>query len=261
MLFTRASFLSLWIVIFSASCSAFTTRSDDTRHKVRLELADETRTCENIPLGPEKDKLFLAGYALYRMTRFDPEVQKGRKSRIILTGDSTAALFVEEVMSKYAPGLEIANRGIGGDTSFLLRVRILTDVIPLAPQTVIVIIGGNDIINGRCFNRILENTAEIGRLLRSQNPPIQPVFVSIPPVVNTQLNEITPIYNKRLKEFCAQNGYGFIDLWDILADPERKALRPEFRIVYGADKVDQIHFNEQGYSEFGKLLLKRFGKK
>ncbi len=252
--------LSLFLLLFCASCSAFAARSDETRHRVRLDLADEGRSCENIPLGPEKDRLFLAGYALYRMTRFDPEIQKGRKTSMVLTGDSTAALFVEEAMGKYAPGVEMANRGIGGDTSFLLRVRILTDVLPLAPRTVIVIIGGNDIINGRCFNRILGNTAEIGRLLRSQNPPIQPVFVSIPPVVNEQLNEITPIYNRRLEAFCKENGYGFIDLWEILADSERKALRPEFRIVYG-EKTDQIHFNEMGYAEFGKLLLERFKKK
>ena len=181
--------------------------------------------------------------------------RKRNTSRVALTGDSTAMLFFQSKLNKFVPGVEIVNRGIGRDTTFLLLKRINSDVLFLKPKLIFIAIGGNDLLQGRCIPDILDNTAKLLKLIESKLPGSRIVLVSVPPTSTWKANSIIPFYNHSL-EYLAQEtpGVDFMDLWSHLARPDIPHLQEKFRIKFGLGLYDPVHFNESAYKIWGRLI-------
>lgn len=174
------------------------------------------------------------------------------RADIVLTGDSTIALFMPERVKAYMPGRDVANRAIGGETTAGLLERLGQDVIPLRPRVVIFAIGGNDILGGRCLRDALAGTRNIIGQLKSSLPGSRIVVVSVPPVVLERANLVSPYYNKKLEFLSADLGVQFLDLWPFLSDGQQ--LKRAFWYQLPNGKYDQVHFNEKGYEAFGQAL-------
>jgi lysophospholipase L1-like esterase len=211
--------------------------------------------CKN-EIHKESDPKFLLAYAAYRKRMF-AEAQEGiKESFAVIAGESTAALFTDERVERYLPGIQITNRGIPGDTTALLHLRLNEDLISLNPSVIILAIGGNDILAGRCLTKILENISLI--LARSVEalPATRIYVVSIPPVVSGKANSITPHFNQALRALAESfAGVRYMDLWPILADTDSASLKREYRIVLPDGKTDAVHFNESGYKKWAELIL------
>lgn len=207
--------------------------------------------CTETPLPVEVDP----GFGLIKQAVRANWGNENRKSaRIVLTGDSTIALFAGPRLQAYLPGLDVANRGIGGDTSGGLLARLDSDVVALHPSTVVIVIGGNDILQGRCMRTVLTNTTNIFRTLKESLPGVRIIMVSIPPVVSWKANSITPYYNRKLEYLTRDEGIEYLDLWPALSDSDKPQLKEEFHFRLPGGKVDQVHFNDKGYETFGRLL-------
>ena len=63
---------------------------------------------------------------------------------MVLLGDSITQGWGED-FSAWFPGMKIANRGISGDTSRGVLIRLKEDVLALDPQSVVLLIGTNDL--------------------------------------------------------------------------------------------------------------------
>src|SRR6188474_674971 len=63
---------------------------------------------------------------------------------LVLLGDSITQGWGEDFTAHF-PGIKIANRGISGDTSRGVLIRMDDDVLNLRPQAVVLLIGTNDL--------------------------------------------------------------------------------------------------------------------
>lgn len=206
--------------------------------------------CQAGALTHEADQ----GFALLKDFLREGWKREGRSSAdVVLTGDSTIALFLPDRMAKYLPGKDVANRAIGGETTAGLKERIQRDVVALRPRVIVFAIGGNDILGGRCLRDALSNTQAIIQQLKAGAPGARIVVVSVPPVILERANLVSPYYNKKLEFLAHDMQVEYFDLWPLLSDGNE--LRSEFRYRLPNGKFDQVHFNEKGYETFGQALM------
>jgi hypothetical protein len=78
-----------------------------------------------------------------RRSQWANRVEQDRHA-VVLLGDSITQGWGED-FSAWFPGMKIANRGISGDTSRGVLIRLEEDVLALAPRAVVLLIGTNDL--------------------------------------------------------------------------------------------------------------------
>jgi lysophospholipase L1-like esterase len=175
------------------------------------------------------------------------------ESRVIFLGDSITDYWK---LPDYFPRKPYINRGIDGQTTPEMVVRFRQDVIDLHPKVVVVLAGTNDIagVTGRTSNQDIEaNYASMAELARVHR--IRVVFASVLPVHNytpdaEESFALRPrdrilALNKWLKNYCARNGFVYLDYFSAVVD-ERGMLRRAL-----AD--DGLHPTDAGYKIMASL--------
>jgi lysophospholipase L1-like esterase len=194
---------------------------------------------------------YLGFWTLVR-NEYQIDNRKIGNAKIVITGNSLVHLFTPNLIEREFPKKGVINRGIGGDMTETLLIRIEEDVLVLEPQVVIIEIGGNDLIQGKCLSEIQNNAIAIIEKIRNKNSRTKIVFISIPPTDVPNLNAIVPVYNSFLASLPSRfPNLIYIDTWQDMRDPDRPTIREDFvRREIG----DRIHFNENGYSVWGRLI-------
>lgn len=147
------------------------------------------KKCEKEILFREKDEEYLKAWTAFRALLAQQAAQKPT-AKVIVTGDSIAALFTPDRMNKYLPGVDVANTGIGGDTTVMLQQRVQDDIVARRPKAVLISIGGNDLLQGRCIPETLNNTRKIWESIRQGVPGVQIYQSSMPPTLMWKANAI-----------------------------------------------------------------------
>ncbi len=169
------------------------------------------------------------------------ENQRIKTANVVFVGNSLIQLFPSELMGKEFPGA--VNRGIGGDLTELLLQRIEEDVLFLNPKAIVLEIGGNDLIQGKCLNVIETNLGKILEKINQVNPNTKVVILGIPPVRTQSINNVSPVLNLTWISIAqTYKNVVFLDNWQWLREKERPALRQEFWL-----EKDKIHLNENAY--------------
>lgn len=124
-------------------------------------------------------------------------------------------------------GLEVINRGVGGNTTAQALERLERDVLALNPGIVIVILGGNDFLRGIPREKVEENLAAIIQRLQAAGAVVV--------LGELRGNFATGDYGSMYRDLARRYGTALIPdlLDDILSHPGRKA--------------DPIHPNDEGY--------------
>ena len=182
------------------------------------------------------------------------------ENRVVFIGDSITDYWK---LPDYFPGKPYINRGIDGQTTPEMLVRFRQDVIDLHPKVLVVLAGTNDIagVTGRTPNEDIEaNYASMAELARAHG--IRMVFASVLPVNNyTHDSEesfaLRPrdrilALNKWLKDYCAKNGFVYLDYFSALVD-ERGMLKR-------ALSDDGLHPTNAGYKIMAPLAEKAIQK-
>jgi lysophospholipase L1-like esterase len=178
------------------------------------------------------------------------------EDRVIFFGDS---ITDDWPIADYFSGKPYINRGIGGQTTSQMLVRLRQDVIDLHPKAVVILAGTNDIAgnSGPISNGDIEsNFASIAESARDHN--IHVIFSSILPVHNYSpqaqdffaqrpMERILTL-NTWLKEYCAANKLVYLDYFPALRD-EKGLLKRDL-----AD--DGLHPNKAGYAVMAPLAEK-----
>ncbi len=171
----------------------------------------------------------------------------------ILAGDSISLWFPNELLPSQRHWL---NQGISGETSAgLLRRLNLFD--QTQPQTIFVMIGINDLLNGISDQTLLDNQQLILQALQAAHPQAQIVLQSILPHAEVSSwegrsrlqaisNQRIQALNAQLEEMARQAGAYFLDLYPLFATPEGY-LRPEL-------STDGLHLSPQGYQTWSIAL-------
>jgi len=182
------------------------------------------------------------------------------ESRVVFLGDSITDYWK---LPDYFPGKPYINRGIDGQTTPEMLVRFRQDVIDMHPKVLVVLAGTNDIagVTGRTSNEDIEaNYASMAELARGHR--IRVVFASILPVHNythdaEESFALRPrdrilALNKWLKDYCAKNGFVYLDYFSALVDDHGMLKRTL------AD--DGLHPTDAGYKIIASLAEKAIQK-
>ena len=176
--------------------------------------------------------------------------------RVVFFGDSiTEAWPIERAF----PGKPYVNRGISGQTTSQLLLRLHEDVIDLGARAVVVLAGTNDIAGNTgpiSLEEIEENFEATAELARVHG--VRVIFSSILPVHNytpgSELNfELRPpekivALNHWLERYCRANGLVYLDYFSAMVD-EHGLMRREL--------ADQgLHPNAAGYAVMEPLAAK-----
>lgn len=248
--------LTAFLLLTIASCSTGEPRGE----AMGYDYFAVDRSCRRGMLEQEGDAKKLVLYQTYRKTIMSDQGKGVVNPRLIVTGDSIAALFHRGLLKKHFPNMRSVNRGIPGDTTFLFATRLDEDVIALAPRYILISIGGNDILAGRCLDEVLNNTITISNSILEQLKDTHIFFISVPPVLTWKANSITPYYNHNLERFARTNSrLHFLDIWPVMAREDLPVLREDFQRRSPDGRVDRIHFNDEGYRIISELFKQQLG--
>jgi lysophospholipase L1-like esterase len=166
----------------------------------------------------------------------------------IVLGDSqVAGVSWPELM---APA-KVVGRGIDGDTAEGLLAR-LEDLAVSDPRWLAVMIGTNDVLNGRNSTEIAESIIDYCKRMIAQHPDTLILLVSIPPMANwveraERRNEIIEEINRRLRDHCSgKAGLRWIPLSERIRDPSGHLAR--------SMTTDGIHLGADAYAKLRDLI-------
>jgi lysophospholipase L1-like esterase len=169
------------------------------------------------------------------------------ESEIIFLGDSLTDLCEWEELFK---NNKIKNRGICGDTTEGILNRI-DNIIEAKPQKLFILIGINDLNQGRKVEDVLNTYRNILRTLQEQIPKTQVFIQSVLPVNNDKfpnngVNERIIKVNTELKDLAKEFSFHYIDLFSCFLDSQNQ-LDAQYT-------SDGIHLNGKGYLIWQKII-------
>jgi len=166
---------------------------------------------------------------------------------IVFLGDSlTDSCEWQEFFRNVA----IKNRGISGDTTKGILNRI-DEIVEVQPQKIFIMIGINDINQGREVDHIVSDYEAILRTFQERVPQTKIFIQSILPVnnqkfVNVEVNKKVIEINSKLRELSQNFSFQYIDLFSGFLDSNNQ--------LDARYTVDGIHLNGQGYLAWTKMI-------
>jgi lysophospholipase L1-like esterase len=172
---------------------------------------------------------------------------------VVFLGDSITQGF--EPLTNYFPGMKVANRGIGGDTTRGVLYRMDADVLDLDPEGIVLLIGTNDLGIGADPADVLDNIKAILARLKAHNPHTPVVVCAVMPRSDGHLNRSEKI--RQLNAGIAETIKGdpqftLCDTWSLYADANGDCSPSEFR--------DLLHPNKVGYEKWAAALQPIFAR-
>ena len=147
-------------------------------------------------------------------------------------------------------------RGISGQTTSHMLVRMRKDVVDLHPKYVVILAGTNDIAKNNGFievDDIYGNIVSMCEIAKANK--IKPVICSVLPVKQYRWRpEVTDCadriirLNSLLKEYAQKNRYLYIDYHSVMKDAEN-GLPEKW-------SYDGVHLNGDGYDIIEAIILK-----
>lgn len=147
------------------------------------------------------------------------------------------------------PGVKVANRGISGDTTRGVLLRLQEDVLSLNPTAVVLLIGTNDLEEGATPEVIVGNLRLILAALEGHDPRMPIVLCQVFPSSATkkrpaeQIKAVNALYLAAVKN---DPRIIYLETWPLFADAAGDAIASEF--------PDLLHPNEVGYSKWAAAL-------
>lgn len=156
------------------------------------------------------------------------------RDRIAFVGDS---LTQDGAWGEWFPDLDVHNLGRGGDTTDDLLAR-LDEVVALAPDEIVLLIGTNDLGTRQTVEHLVRNTETACVQLRRDLPGSRMLLTSVLPRGREYAQRIKEA-NIHLRQFSSTVRAQFLDLWPALALDDGE-LNPAFT-------DDRLHLNDAGY--------------
>lgn len=176
------------------------------------------------------------------------------KDATVFFGDSITELCpTEEIYYDYVQksGVPVINRGIGAETTKTMLERIENNVIVLEPKNLVMLMGINDLGEGREIKDIVSNIEDMVILTKEKSPNTNIILQAVYPVdtdrdsfyQNFQLrkrgNYKVIELNKKIEEIARKHDITYLDVSEYLID-EKGMLKDEYT-------EDGLHPNIKGY--------------
>lgn len=170
------------------------------------------------------------------------------KGAVVFFGDSITEGWGGMLATSF-PGISTANRGISGDTSRGLLLRLVEDVVAVKPRAVVLLIGTNDHSLGSTPQEIGANLRQILLCLSQERPHMPIIWCEVLPSSATQDRPAEKIraLNNSFREVAGEfPTVTLVDTWSLFADEKGDASAEEF--------PDLLHPNEFGYRRLAQFL-------
>ena len=189
----------------------------------------------------------------YKGANLELKKSNSGKDRIVFIGDS-----ITEGWSDFSPKFfqqnNFVNRGISGQTTPQMLIRLKPDAVHLDPKMIVINGGTNDIAGNTgpsTPEMIIDNICSMAEIAIKNN--IDVALTTILPVYKYPGNDevadppkIISFINSALEEYCKKNSLIYIDYYSSMVD-EKKGLKSE----YGNDGV---HPTKEGYEVMEKAI-------
>jgi lysophospholipase L1-like esterase len=167
---------------------------------------------------------------------------------VVFLGDSITQGWGDDMGGAFA-GMKVANRGISGDTTRGMLIRLEEDVLSLNPGAVVLLMGTNDLEEGAAPDVIAGNLKLIVERLKAHNAKMPIVLCKVFPSAENKKRPAERI--KKINELYAQAVLNdpqitVLETWVLFADEKGDARKAEF--------PDLLHPNKAGYAKWGATL-------
>jgi len=182
-----------------------------------------------------------------RRSAWAGEVQKDQKALVFL-GDSITQGWGDRLEAAF-PGVKVANRGISGDTTRGVLIRLKEDVLALNPSGVVMLLGTNDLEEQAAPETIAANVQLIISELEQHNRRMPIVLCLVFPSSQSKrrpADKIRAINSLYMKGARTHPTVTVLDTWTPFANEQGDAKIEEF--------PDLLHPNDAGYAKWASAL-------
>jgi lysophospholipase L1-like esterase len=167
---------------------------------------------------------------------------------VVFLGDSITQLWGDDLGGNF-PGLKSANRGISGDTTRGVLLRLDADVLVLHPRAIVLLIGTNDLELGAPPETVVDNLKLILAALKHSDPQLPIVLCQVFPSAAVKKRPADRIRQLNALYAAAVKGdpqITLLETWPLFADAAGDAPSAEF--------PDLLHPNAIGYAKWAAAL-------
>ena len=167
---------------------------------------------------------------------------------MVFLGDSIIQGWGEELGAAF-PGMKVANRGISGDTSRGVLIRLEEDVFAVSPSAVVLLIGTNDLEEGAEPEVIANNVQLILDAISKFDPAMPIILCDVMPSSSQmsrpteQIQAVNALYRNILPNYPQLTR---LDTFSLFDNGDGNASPNEF--------PDLLHPNEHGYAKWAEAL-------
>ena len=167
---------------------------------------------------------------------------------LVFLGDSITQGWGDNMRGSFE-GVKVANRGISGDTTRGMLIRMREDVLALKPQGVVLLLGTNDLEEDAKPEQAAANLKLILAELKKYNPKMPVVLSLVFPSSATKkrpaeaIKKINELYREVVK---TEPQVTVVDTWTLFADKNGDAKQAQF--------PDLLHPNQKGYALWAAAL-------
>ncbi|MGN0771120.1 MAG: GDSL-type esterase/lipase family protein [Christensenellales bacterium] len=181
--------------------------------------------------------------------------QTAQSEQIVFLGDSITEMYD---LNYYYPDANIYNRGISGDTTSRMLVRLESNVLNIKPKAIFILGGCNDLRQGVSPEDIAVNLTKILHLIREELPDTQIFVQTVYPVNRTVklagkdligpylTDDNVILLNEYISQVCAIYQVELIDTYSHLVG-SNKQLQDKYTF-------DGLHMTAESYQVITSLL-------
>lgn len=167
---------------------------------------------------------------------------------LVFLGDSITQGWKDDFGGAFE-GVKTANRGISGDTTRGMLIRLEEDVLSLNPSGVVILTGTNDLEEKAEPETIAADFKLLIEALKNHNAEMPIVVCQVFPSSASKSRPADKI--KAINALCAAAVKGdpqvtVLDTWTLFANPDGDAKKEEF--------PDLLHPNKAGYAKWAAAL-------
>lgn len=171
-----------------------------------------------------------------------------KQGAVTFLGDSITQGWGNDLQGSF-PGLVVANRGISGDTTRGMLIRLQQDVLALNPAAVVLLMGTNDLEEKAEPDVIASNLKLIVAALKKHNSKMPVILCNVFPssaAKSRPKDKITRVNTLYAAAVKGDPQVTVVDTWTLFADENGDAKKAEF--------PDLLHPNNAGYAKWAKAL-------
>jgi lysophospholipase L1-like esterase len=236
---------SLWLVPMLAVLAAFAQPAPTPSPDARWEIP---ATDNGLPgAGPIRRYDWFRKLWVERRTAWAQRVHQDHGALVFL-GDSITQGWGNDMGGSF-PGVKVANRGISGDTTRGVLIRMEEDVLALDPSGVVILIGTNDLEENTDPETIAANLKLILAKLKKHNPKMPIILCQVFPSSASKHRPAALIKKVNLLYAAAVKGDAevtLVETWPLFADAQGDAKPDEF--------PDLLHPNKIGYAKWAGAI-------